>query len=224
MVKYCLPIIENNVSSVFDIIKRNEQRYQYFEVWLDYLSEGCIDLVKELSFQLGERVVFLFRRQNLEQIQMPFDLRCHVIREIANSNSYLDLDLTTQPGELEFARNEVSDLALVLSYHNYEFTPDRDELDEIIEKMWDNDAAIYKISTMCRSREDALLLLTLCLELSEAGDRFIVLGMGEHGSITRIFGTLWGNEMIFAPALSEKNSAPGQLTRDQLEQCFEALG
>lgn len=47
--------------------------------------------------------------------------------------------------------------------------------------------------------------------------------MGEFGIITRIFGTIWGNEMIFAPKSIEGASAPGQLTKKQLEDIFKAL-
>ena len=47
--------------------------------------------------------------------------------------------------------------------------------------------------------------------------------MGEFGTITRIFGTLWGNEMIYAPKEKKNASAPGQLTKIQLETIFKEL-
>ena len=47
--------------------------------------------------------------------------------------------------------------------------------------------------------------------------------MGEFGVVSRVFGALWGNEMTFAPAVKTEQSAPGQLTRSQLENIFKEL-
>jgi len=83
--------------------------------------------------------------------------------------------------------------------------------------------AVYKIATMCKSKVDALLLLNLLLFLKSKKRRFIVLGMGKEGVITRVFGTLWGNELVFAPETRAKQSAPGQLTRAQMKQIMRVL-
>jgi 3-dehydroquinate dehydratase len=47
--------------------------------------------------------------------------------------------------------------------------------------------------------------------------------MGEHGLVTRIFGTLWGNPIVFAPVTSSHASAPGQLTREEFAEIFALL-
>jgi 3-dehydroquinate dehydratase len=61
-------------------------------------------------------------------------------------------------------------------------------------------------------------------ELKTKGVRYIVSGMGGYGVVTRVFGTLWGNEMVFAPRSKDGRSAEGQLTRQQLESIFKELG
>jgi 3-dehydroquinate dehydratase type I len=76
---------------------------------------------------------------------------------------------------------------------------------------------------MCQTEQDALRLLQLLLELKAKNQRCIILGMGEHGITTRIFGTLWGNELIFAPETLAEQSAPGQLTRQQLDNITAIL-
>jgi len=82
---------------------------------------------------------------------------------------------------------------------------------------------IYKIATMCTSETDALKLLLLQQNLKGQNKRHIVLGMGEFGTITRVFGTLWGNELIYAPLTQEEASAPGQLTKEELAVIFDKL-
>jgi 3-dehydroquinate dehydratase len=77
---------------------------------------------------------------------------------------------------------------------------------------------------LCENELDAVRLLELLLELKQKGLSYIILGGGEFGKITRIFGTLWGNQMIFAPKIQAEQSDVGQLTRDELEIIFKALG
>ena len=102
-------------------------------------------------------------------------------------------------------------------------TPEDNKLREIIDIMDEYRPTVYKIATMCTNERDALRLLQLLLELKKRNLKYILLGMGKSGVITRIFGTLWGNEMIFAPRVSIEQSAPGQLTRNQLENIFKEL-
>jgi 3-dehydroquinate dehydratase type I len=83
---------------------------------------------------------------------------------------------------------------------------------------------VIKISTMCKNQRDALRLLALLIDLREAGQKCIVLGMGKHGVITRIFGTMWGNEMTFTPLEVASRSAQGQLPYDKLDSIMQALG
>jgi 3-dehydroquinate dehydratase type I len=84
-------------------------------------------------------------------------------------------------------------------------------------------AHIVKISTQCTTQREALRLLSLLIDLREAGQKCIVLGMGKHGVITRVFGTVWGNELTFAPVELSNRSAAGQLTVDKLDSIMQAL-
>ena len=122
---------------------------------------------------------------------------------------------------LEMDSNKKNDL--LLSYHNYDSTPSDDELLKIITTMEKYHPMIYKIATLCQTEQDAIRLLELQQALKQQKKKHIVLGMGEYGTITRIFGSLWGNEMIFAPKEKSEASAPGQLTKKQLKKIFTEL-
>lgn len=224
MIKYCLPIIANDSATVKSLLANNLDNYGYFEVWLDYLTDQRSELVEELSRIYGARMIFLFRRQQLESIKMALSERQELIKVLAHSNSFLDLDISTQQDEYAYLKNnDVSELNLISSFHNYGCTPDDKKLNDIVRLMGDYHPTVYKLACFCERREDAVRLLRLTLGLEEQGKKYIVLGMGEHGAITRVFGTLWGNEMIFAPLSDKYSSAPGQLNRDELEQIFGLL-
>jgi 3-dehydroquinate dehydratase type I len=221
--KYCLPIIRNNKNEVLETIHTNINDYGYFEVWLDYIDDLDNVFIKKLISLLGEKLILLFRRQNLEKINLDLEKRLKIISFLNGAGSFIDLDVFDQKVELDHIKNKRLEVKTIVSYHDYKETPENKKLKEIIDIMSKYKPTIYKIATMCNSLKDALRLLQLLLELKLKGLKYIVLGMSEFGYITRIFGPLWGNELIFAPHDSKEQSAQGQLTRKQLETIFKEL-
>jgi 3-dehydroquinate dehydratase I len=221
-INYCLPIIKSDKEEILEIIEKNNSEYQYFEVWFDYIEELDETFITKLISHLQNKLIVLFRRKNMEPISMNLDKRFNIISLISNSQALLDLDVS-QKEELEhIAKNEIT-INLILSYHNYEKTPTDDELKDVILGMEEYKPMISKIATACQNEQDALRLLQLQTILKEQNKKHIILGMGKFGTITRVYGTLWGNEMIFAPKILDEQSAEGQLTKQELEKIFEVL-
>ncbi len=223
-INYCLPIIKTEKSEVKSEIGKNINEFEYLEVWLDYVEDIDEKFVIELSESLGGKLILLFRRQNLEKVKMPKDERCSIINLLNEKSVFLDLDIFDQKEELEFIKNNNLEIKKIVSYHSYEKTPVNEQIHEIIDTMNTYNPEIVKIATMCNSEADALGLLQLQLVLKEKKIKHIISGMGDYGKITKIFGTIWGNEMVFCPAKQDEASAPGQLTKRQLENIFKKLG
>lgn len=230
-INYCLPIIKNNKEKVLEMINQNLSDYSYFEIWLDYVEDLDTDFLDFLISNHEERIIFVLRRQKLEDMsktlvsakKVSLDRRQKIIWQVANTKSYLDLDIKTQEDELNYIIEKNLKPNLILSFHDYENTPPYPALIDLLEDMEKYNPSIYKFSTFCNSEIDAVKLLNLLIHLKDKGVKFIVLGMGKEGLVTRIFGSLWGNEMIFAPKSLEEKSAEGQLTKDQLERIFEII-
>jgi 3-dehydroquinate dehydratase type I len=222
-IDYCLPIIKAEQAEVLETIRANDGDYRYFEVWLDYVRNADEAFVRQLVERLGERLIILFRRQNLETIKLSLDRRLQILELLNTTAALVDLDVTTQTEELNYVREHRLVLHTIVSYHNYQQTPDAMQLTAILGTMKEYQPSIYKLATLCANRKDALRLLEQLLELKSKDRRAIVSGMGEFGMATRVFGALWGNEMTFAPAVKSEQSAPGQLTRNQLEIIFKQL-
>jgi len=222
-ISYCLPIIKNTAAEVLETIRRNDADYSYFEVWLDYINEVDESFMKELVELAGGKLILLFRRQNLEDIHMPLQQRLAMLDSLTGTVATVDLDITVQTAELDYLMEHDSGIRTIVSYHNYRETPDTVRLEEIIGTMDRYRPGVYKLSAMCGSYEDALRLLDQLLKLKAKERAAIVLGMGAFGQVTRVFGTLWGNEMTFAPLDKSEQSAPGQLTKRQLENIFKEL-
>lgn len=220
---YCLPIIKPQKTEVVAIIQQNLEDYHYFEAWLDYVADIDEAFLKQLADLLGDRLVVTFRRQDLETPRMASEKRQKLLELCADSPIFVDLDVKTQEIELNHIKDNGLAVKTIVSYHNYQETPDTLQLEAIIDTMKTYRPAVYKLSTLCQTAEDATRLLQQLLKLKSSGLNVIVSGMGQYGTVTRIFGTLWGNEMVFAPRTVEESSAPGQLTRQKLETIFKEL-
>lgn len=223
MIPYCLPVVESSCEAVYRLILANRTKYDFVEVWLDTIADFSLAFLDDIVNRLGESLILLFRRPLLAPVQMSWFWRTQVMQWLHRTPVLLDLDVATQTQELEFLQERHLSVALIASYHNYQETPSSAELDMWVERMASHKPAIYKLATYCHSPQDALRLLQLGLDLQAKQRPCIVLGMGEHGTITRIFGSLWFNQMIFAPPDLTTASAPGQLSRPQLEKIWQNL-
>lgn len=228
MVKYCLPIIKNSKEEVLRIISENPD-YDFYEIWLSYIKDLDTDFVRTISDLYSGKLVFLLRRQNLEKSELTQDIKQKIIKLLETSDNFLDLDIKDQKKELDFIKENNLSNKIIISYHNYEETPELDRIANDVDSFRQladhgNDReVIFKVSTFCKTPEDSIKLLTLLLQFKKQGKKFIILGMGEEGKIVRVISALWGNEMNFAPVSEGENSASGQLTKEKLEKIFKIL-
>lgn len=221
MIKYCLPIIKETKKEVLKAL--TTKGYNFYEIWLDYIKDLDEKFVINLSNKFKGKLIFVFRRQNLEKNRLTLDERLKIISLLLKVVVFLDLDFLSQHEELEYLQRDTIRIKLILSYHNYHETPRLDYLQTLVNKMNRYNPEIVKISTFCKKEEDSLNLLNFLLKLKEQKLKYIVLGMSEKGLITRIFGPVWGNAFSFAPKSLNEKSASGQLTKEQLQFIFSKI-
>jgi 3-dehydroquinate dehydratase type I len=219
-INYCLPIIRKSKKEVLEMINNNLNEYQYFEVWLDPITDLDKPFIQDILELLNERLIVLFQRGKNEYKRIDKDIKRKLLSHLNNTNVLIDLDIS-ESDEIKYIKENKLNLKTIISYHNYDKTPE--DLLEIVTHMETINPTIYKISTFCNTEHDALKLLELQLILKQKNKRYIVLGMGKFGTITRVYGTLWGNEIIYAPKTKDEASAPGQLTKQELEKILRIL-
>jgi 3-dehydroquinate dehydratase-1 len=166
----------------------------------------------------------VFRRRNLGAMKINPDTRFKILSTLSRKQVLVDMDITVQADDISRLQAARIPVKSILSYHNFSQTPSDTVLRSIVARMKGWNAHIIKIATHCTTQRDALRLLSLLIDLRESGHKSIVLGMGKHGVITRVFGSVWGNEMAFAPIEAANRSAAGQLTVDKLDSIMQALG
>lgn len=111
----------------------------------------------------------------------------------------------------------------VVSNHNFEATPSKDEILSIIKQTIDLGADIPKIAVMPLSEEDVLTVFAANLQLKReyVNQPFIVIAMGKLGVISRMSGEIFGSALTFAVA--SKASAPGQVSIQQLKGILQLV-
>jgi len=222
--KYCLPIIKPSRAEVEDVLKKNISKFRYAEVWLDYVEDLDPGFAASLVGHYPNRLVMVFRRRNLGAMKITPETRYKIISTLSRKQVLVDMDITMQADDISRLQAARVPVKSILSYHNFSQTPSDTALRSIVARMKGWNAHIIKIATHCTTQRDALRLLSLLIDLRESGQRAIVLGMGKHGVITRVFGSIWGNEMAFTPLEVAQRSAAGQITVDKLDSIMQALG
>ena len=129
----------------------------------------------------------------------------------------IDFEMNNDPAHITQVREaaKANDIKLVLSFHNFSFTPNSDTLNQRFLQADELGADIAKVAVMSRNPEDALTLLSATLSASQKlRIPLISLSMGPYGSLTRLFGWSFGSALTFA--VGESSSAPGQLPIEDL--------
>lgn len=107
------------------------------------------------------------------------------------------------------------DARLVLSYHNYESTP---QLDLIVKRMTKHTADAYKIVTTARKPSDNARVLGLSKLFPRTP--FVLLAMGETGFPTRVLSPASGGVYTYAAPIATEGTAAGQVTAKQLRNLY----
>ncbi|WP_180126418.1 type I 3-dehydroquinate dehydratase [Rhodoferax sp. BLA1] len=106
-------------------------------------------------------------------------------------------------------------ILLVLSFHNFSFTPGLETLAGKFLLADQLGADVAKVAVMPRDMDDVLTLLTATHQASKKlRIPLISMSMGPYGSVTRMIGGVFGSALSFA--VGAASSAPGQVPIEDL--------
>ncbi|KGK99143.1 3-dehydroquinate dehydratase [Methanococcoides methylutens] len=106
---------------------------------------------------------------------------------------------------------------VIISSHDFESTPDKTTIRNILERSKQAGADIAKLAVMPNSMQDVLDLL----EVTLSEDNVCTIAMGQLGKHTRIVGPFYGSKLTYASVSSAV--APGQLKVQELKIALEML-
>lgn len=114
-------------------------------------------------------------------------------------------------------------VAVVASSHDFEGTPDKDEIIRRLCRMQECGADLLKLAAMPKDAEDVLTLLSATWEMKEkyARQPLITMSMGGTGIVSRLSGEIFGSALTFGSA--GVASAPGQIGVSELRNVLDLL-
>ncbi len=124
--------------------------------------------------------------------------------------AFFDLEYDTPHSFLEKVAEQFPETKILLSYHNFEKTPD---LEPLLLSMQSPCVYAYKIACHAEKTLDALRMLAFVRANTTAGKKMIGISLGEKGTLTRILAPIGGSILTYAPL---NDVLPGQLTVSEL--------
>lgn len=222
MTKICVSIAATSLQQLKHLLEKALYLADFFEIRFDFLDTSEIANAMKIVYPFKSKSVFTIR-SNAEQGKFSGNEkeRVDLIKFLSDSHPlFMDVEISTldsNPSLYEYLHNNSS--SLLVSWHNFEYTPPNSELEEKMEKM-KSYSNILKIVTMAKNARDALRLLELYNKYPDI--KLISFAMGDLGIISRILCTLVGNSP-FSYASLQKPIAPGQLSVKEMRQIYERI-
>lgn len=223
MTKICTVIAEKNKG---DIAKALEDvaGADVVELRLDYLSDISEGLMEEVikSTKLPKIVTIRSKRDG-GFFEGGEETRVHYLKKAIDYGAdYIDLELSTDTGW----RYEVLKKAkekkckVIVSFHDFEGTPDQEALVVKIEDAYAAGGGIAKIATHAKNMDDALSVLSIVQRYRGKGKDIIGIAMGDQGQVTRL---PWKNLGSYLTYVSVSKPEEGQFTLNTALKLREIL-
>ncbi len=199
--------------------------------WCDHVfAPACLmETAKKLREALGELpllATFRTAKEGGEKDISPAEYK-ELLTALAESGHADLIDIEAFSGD-ELVRELVeicrkNGVKTVLSNHDFQKTPPKEEIVSRLKKMEALGADIPKIALMPTCPEDVLTLLSAALEASHILSKpIITMSMGRLGAISRLAGETFGSAATFGSP--GKASAPGQVAAKELDLILDVLG
>ena len=209
----CVSIADSSLENNIRILKS----LKFAEIRIDKTSLSTEEV--KTIFSLPLDLIATFRGKNTDEEKRKKILKA----AISSGASYVDVDIRSSDDFKKEIINsaKVHGCKTIVSYHNYEKTPDKGELVTILNNCFQIGADIAKIACKVNSSSDNARVLSLYN--SPNSGRIIAIGMGEIGKITRIVSLFLGAPFTYASLEQGKETADGQIDRIQLKKILDIL-
>ena len=227
----CIPLTSTNTDRLsVDYEKALSYHPDFIEWRRDAISEKIDDvaILKHLRTKAPNTGLIYTYRCPSEGGLTPSDAqtRLEILKTVFASNlcDYIDTEASNSEAyihEVILAKN-ASQTGLILSYHNFEKTPDSYELKTLLKTMDKQSPDVIKLALTAEHTSDVTRAASVILPFSTATDKSIVLTMMQkEGTIVRAVPEVFGGSITFAAP--DEASAPGQLSPSEIKTIRELL-
>jgi 3-dehydroquinate dehydratase I len=231
----CLPLVAAKKNDLLDQAAALKQLQPDMVEWRIDGYEGacdtadCLATLDALRTAIGDMpLIFTCRIDAEGGLQpIPQPTRQTLIDAAIQSGKVdiVDIELINGPVFIENVREaaERHGVKLILSYHDFDKTPEEDFIRGKLERAQALGAHIAKVAVMPGDYQDVLILLNATLKARTRTVKIpmITMSMAQQGAVTRMAGGLFGSDITFA--IGQASSAPGQIPIGELRQAMALL-
>ncbi|HCM90302.1 MULTISPECIES: type I 3-dehydroquinate dehydratase [Vagococcus] len=235
--KVCVSLIASNFEELFaEAMRISRLDCDVIEWRADYfMYVNDISFMRKAAYFIryaieDKPLIFTFRTlgegggQYIEP-EYYFELNRYMVHTGLVDVIDLELALLTeiQTDVIHFAKQ--NNVKVLISSHDYQGTPNENQLTEMIYDMRYLGADISKIAVTPNDMQDVLTILQSSNKINTEREDvpFVIIGMGEVGRLTRLTGELFGSVLTFASS-GKYNSAPGQIPIPELRRGLDVIG
>ena len=233
--KVIVPIVETTESKILERafefsrlrIDCVEWRVDWFEQCRD--AHSVVSCLQKLRVALKDKLLLVTFRTKDEggEVSLTHSEYLDFINTVIDTDcaDLIDIEFFTAENNIrELIDNAHSSGAVVVcSSHDFQKTPDKNELVSRMVKMQQVGADLPKVAVMPYGNTDVLTLLSATIEMRTKyfATPIITISMGKLGVASRLCGGTFGSAMTFASA--GDSSAPGQINIDVMNLVLDSI-
>ena len=235
MPKICVPIVGKNIDEIChqaEEVKRVQPDMAEWRMdYLDGIEKETVqsEALKKLREILGNLPLLCTFRTLSEggERKMPVNTYQLITERAVQSGCAdaidVELFLPEETVHTLIASAKAHQVAVIGSNHDFQKTPDEEEILSRLCRMQELGMDVAKIAVMPQSEKDVHILLNATAKMKEKHSQtpVITMSMGKLGVLSRIAGELFGSALTFGTV--GKASAPGQIPVEELRNVLELL-
>jgi 3-dehydroquinate dehydratase type I len=215
--RICASILPKTANEAQALIRRAEESHvDFIEVRLDLLK---IDVqLEDLGVVRKVPLIAADRSRRSEA-----DRQAILLKAAKSGFQFVDADLSSPKLQNFINHAKMLGSRCVVSFHDQNKTPGIPELNRILEREVSSGADVCKIVTTASRVEDNLILLQF-IQMAQVRKKPVCFAMGELGRMSRLLSPVFGSFFTFAILEHGGETAPGQMTVEEMRTAYEILG
>jgi len=219
--RICIALGLPDTSALLDHARQEADSGETFlEFRLDHLDhpEQGVKVIRDFLKQHPECIILATcrRHQNHGKFNGSVEQQLNILDLAVSAGAQaIDVEIETAEAAAERLNAFRGRAQIIISYHNFESTP---QLDALVKRMTRIPADGYKIVTSARKPSDNARVLALAKAHSRTP--LVVLAVGELGFPTRVLSPAFGGMYTYAAPLVTEGTAAGQVSARLLRHLY----
>lgn len=186
--------------------------------WLEIRMDLC-------SFTDNEYQNVFSSIENTIAADLSGKSRENLLRAIDFGAKIIDIGIDNPDFDLIYSKTITNNKKIIISLHNYDSLPTKDELNKFLEICVEKKADYCKIACKLNSNDDILTLTDLYKNplIVKGVIQLLAMGLGKFGPLSRIVALEFGAPFVYCSYLDRLATADGQLNVFDFVQIYNKL-